>query len=276
MTEAIKCKLAVVQMDCVLGQIPPNLEKIARFAEAAGALGVELLVFPETATTGYFVADALEQLAEPCDGPTDTALGRIAAAAGLHMAVGTIEKSDAGCHDAQTLFAPDGRRLATYRKAHLFSAERDTFVAGDTPTVVDTSLGTLGMTVCYDMIFADYFRRLRDLGAGIILNSTNWIGDRYQQETWGWSGITTQGMAATRALEHGVIVAMANRVGREIGFDSLGHSCIAGPSGRILASLPSGEGLAVADIDLAAEDLERWRAIATYRSDRRPELYSEG
>lgn len=275
MTEAIKCKLAVVQMDCVLGEIAPNLEKIARFAEAAGALGVELLVFPETATTGYFLADALERLAEPSDGPTDTALGRIAASAGLHMAVGTIEKGEAGYHDTQVLFAPDGRRLSTYRKAHLFSAERDTFVAGDTPTVVDTSLGALGMTVCYDMIFADYFRRLRDLGAGIVLNSTNWIGDQYQQEVWGWSGVTTQGMAATRALEHGVIVAMANRVGREIGFDSLGHSCIAGPSGRILASLPAGEGLAVADIDLAAEDLERWRAIATYRSDRRPELYSE-
>lgn len=273
MSADIRLKIAVVQMDCVLGEIAPNLDKIGRFADAASGLGVDLLVFPECATTGYFVADRLDRLAEPSDGPTDRALAAIARRAGLYMAVGTVVADNAAFHDAQVLFGPDGRRLATYRKAHLFASERSTFRPGDTPVVVETTVGTLGLTICYDMIFADYFRHLRDLGAGIILNSTDWIGDGYQRETWGWSGVTTQGMAATRALEHGVIVAMANRVGHEMGFDSLGHSCIAGPSGRILASLPTGEGLAVADIDFAGDDLDRWRAIATYRKDRRPDLY---
>lgn len=273
MTADIKMKIGVVQMDCVLGEIAPNLAKIERFAGAAAAAGVDLLVFPECATTGYFVADRLAELAEPTGGTTDRALGAIAAGAGLHMAVGTVVAADGGYYDAQSLFAPDGQRLATYHKAHLFSVERDTFLTGNTPTVVETPLGAVGLTICYDMIFSGYFRRLRDLGAGIILNSTDWIGDGYQRETWGWSGVTTQGMAATRALEHGVIVAMANRVGHEMGFDSLGHSCIAGPSGQILASLPAGEGLAVADIDFAGDDIDKWRAIATYREDRRPDLY---
>ncbi|MGH7185558.1 MAG: nitrilase-related carbon-nitrogen hydrolase, partial [Pseudomonadota bacterium] len=69
------------------------------------------------------------------------------------------------------------------------------------------------------------------------------------------------------------VVAMANRVGREMDFDSLGHSCIVAPSGKILASVPAGEGLAIADVRFAPEDLARWRRIATYREDRRPEIY---
>jgi len=273
MTGDVKFKLAVVQMDCVLGEIAPNLQKIESFAQAAGRLGVDLVVFPECATTGYFVAEDLARLGEPIDGPTDAALAKIAAKAGVHLAVGTIVAESGDYFDSQVLFSPAGARLATYHKVHLFSAERESYRAGDTPMVVETGLGVVGMTICYDMIFADYFRCLVERGADIIINSTDWIANAYQREVWGWSGVTTQGMAATRALENGVFVAMANRVGQESGFDSLGHSCIAGPSGHILASLPTGEDIAVADIDLKAEDLDTWRAIATYHQDRRPEIY---
>jgi predicted amidohydrolase len=175
--------------------------------------------------------------------------------------------------DSQVLFAPDGTRLALYHKVHLFSAERDTYAAGDRYVVAETALGTIGLSVCYDLIFGDYVRRMVELGAELVINSTNWIADAYQREVWGWSGATTQGLAATRALENVAFVAMANRVGHEIGFDSLGHSCIAAPSGKLLASIPAGEGIAVADLGLPQEDLERWRSIATYRRDRRPDVY---
>jgi predicted amidohydrolase len=56
-------------------------------------------------------------------------------------------------------------------------------------------------------------------------------------------------------------------------FDSIGHSCVASPSGKILASLGAGEGVAVAKLDIADVDFDRWLSIATYRRDRRPELY---
>ena len=59
-------------------------------------------------------------------------------------------------------------------------------------------------------------------------------------------------------------------------FKSLGYSCVAGPSGKILASVPEGEGIAVARIDVAQEDLDRWHGIASYREDRRPELIAKG
>jgi predicted amidohydrolase len=71
---------------------------------------------------------------------------------------------------------------------------------------------------------------------------------------------------------------MSCRVGHEVAapgieFDSFGHSTIASPSGKVLASMTEGEGLAYAKIDIPAEDIQRWRGIATYRTDRRPNLY---
>ena len=269
--------LAVVQMDCATGDVEANLAAIARFAAAAAAQGADLAVFPECATTGYFLGDRLEALAEPPEGPTARRLGEIARENALTMAVGAYTGREGGVYNSQFLFGPDGQCLAVYDKAHLFASEREVCRLGEGARVVETALGRVGMTVCYDFIFADYVRRLADLGAELVINSTNWIGDAYQRETWGWSGPVTQGLAATRALENGTFVAMANRVGQEeaapgLSFTSLGHSCIAGPSGRILAALTEGEGLAVARVRIAQEDLDRWRAIATYRADRRPEL----
>ena len=94
MEKDIKYKLAVVQMDCVVGKIAPNLEKIEKFAQAASNRGVDLVVFPECATTGYFIADDLARLAEPSDGPTDLALGKIAAKAGVKKITSLMVEGD--------------------------------------------------------------------------------------------------------------------------------------------------------------------------------------
>lgn len=266
-------RLAVGQMNPMPGDVEGNLALIESIVRSAADTGAQLVILPETATTGYFITDRLAELAEPDDGPTATRLGEIARANVVHVAVGMPVAADGKFHDAQLLFGPDGRRLATYRKAHLFSSEREFYAPGDAPVVVDTELGRIGMTVCYDLIFPDYVRRLVDLGAHIVINSTNWISDAWQRDRWGWSGPVVQALAGTRALENGIWLAMADCYGPEAGFQSLGHSCIAAPSGRIVASLGEGQGFAMADIVHGGEDLDRWRSIATYRQDRRPKLY---
>jgi predicted amidohydrolase len=275
----LKIALAVAQMDCITGDVTANLARIADLAAAARRLGAELVVFPECATTVYFLGDRLGAIAEPPDGQTSQRLAAIARDNALHLVVGTYTRDEGAVRNSQLLFGPDGTRLALYHKAHLFSSEREVCRPGDRPVVVDTALGRIGLTICYDLIFPDYARRLVELGAEIIINSTNWIADSYQREVWGWTGPTAQSVAVTRALENGVVLAMADRVGREalgesLVFDSLGYSSVIGPSGRLLASVPSGEGVAVARIDYAEADVAKWRGIATYRADRRPELYS--
>jgi predicted amidohydrolase len=274
---ALKRTIGVVQMDCVLGDTKANIDTIEAYAKTAGKLGIELLIFPETCTTGYFLGSRLGDLAEPADGPSSKRLGTIAREAGIHMAVGAFTQRDNCIYNSQLLFGPDGKLIEVYDKAHLFAGEREFCQAGSRPVIADTAMGKLGMTICYDLVFPDYIRSLVDNGADMVINSTDWINDTYQREIWQFGGPVTIGLATTRALENLTILAMANRVGREkatpeLEFTSFGHSVVTGPSGKILASLTDGEGLAFARIDYSDADVQRWTGIATYKQDRRPEL----
>jgi predicted amidohydrolase len=270
----METRVAVVQMDCVLGDTPANLAHIEELAgRAAREHGAELVVLPECATTGYFVGERVRALATPADGPVTERLARLADGLGIHLAVGLIEAVGADAYDSLALFAPRAGLVSMYRKVHLFAGERAMFRTGDTPVLVDTPLGRLGLTVCYDLMFPEFIRGLVLGGAELIVNGTNWITDPWQVGM-GWTGESVRALARTRALENGVHVAMAARVGEEAGFTSVGHSTIAGPTGAVLATLGADEGLAVARVVDPTPDLERWRSYATYLADRRPELYA--
>uniref|UniRef100_UPI003B525FB4 carbon-nitrogen hydrolase family protein n=1 Tax=Roseovarius indicus TaxID=540747 RepID=UPI003B525FB4 len=266
-------QVSVAQMHCVPGDVEANLGIIAHLVALAAQEGAGLVVLPEMATTGYFISDRLDELAEEEDGPVSSRLGEIAKRHGVYLVVGAPIRAEGAYYDAQLMFSPDGTRIATYRKAHLFSAEREWFSAGDAPMVVETPVGRIGMTVCYDLIFPEYVRKLVDMGADLVINSTNWITDDFQRHRWGWDAPMVTALAQTRALENGVWLAMSCCVGPEWQFDSIGHSCIVAPSGKVVASLGRSVGAASHEVVFEDEDLDRWRAIATYRADRRPELY---
>jgi predicted amidohydrolase len=154
----------------------------------------------------------------------------------------------------------------------MFSVERNFFTPGDAGVVVDTEFGRVGLTVCYDLVFPEYIRGLVLQGARLILNGTDWITDDWQTGM-GWSGKVASQMAATRALENGIHLAMADRTGMEAGWRSLGHSCICAPSGAFLARIEDGEGIATATVQLESDEWDKWREIATYLPDRRVDLY---
>jgi predicted amidohydrolase len=266
-------KVSVIQMDCVLGNVEANLDKIERFVALAGAQGANFVVFPELGTTGYFVGDRLQELAEPVPGPTTERLGEMARRQNLYLLGGMIEKGEDGnLYNALVMLSPAGELVASYHKCHMFSVEKEFFTPGDQGVVVDTEFGRIGLTVCYDLVFPEYVRGLVLQGAQLILNGTDWITDEWQAGM-GWSGEVTSHMAATRALENGIHLAMANRVGYEEGWRSLGHSCICAPSGTFLGRIEEGEGIASATVQLDAEHWDKWREIATYLPDRRVDLY---
>lgn len=263
---------AVAQLHPVPDDVAGNLARIGAMVRGAARDGARLVVVPETATTGYFIADRLDRLAEPEDGPSATALAALAGECGVYLAVGMAIVADGTYYDAQLVFSPEGKRVATYRKVHLFSAEREWYGAGDRPVVIDTPLGRIGLSICYDFMFPEFIRRLADDGAEIVINSTNWISNDFQRGM-GWTGQAVESLARTRALENGVWLVMANCIGSEAGFDSLGHSCIVSPSGKVLASAGSQEAVAMANIVHESAELAQWRGIATYRTDRRPGVY---
>jgi predicted amidohydrolase len=263
--------IALVQMDCVAGDAAANLQRIEANAVQAADRGAQLVLFPECATTGYFVGDRIASLAESIPGPSSEQLARLARSLGVHLLIGMIERAGDKYYDDAILFTPDGA-CHVYRKAHLFGPERAIFTPGDRPVVVETALGRLGLTVCYDLMFPEFIRALVLSGAEVILNVTDWITDTWQS-TVGWGGDTVASLVRIRALENGVHVAMADRAGVEGGWRSLGYSTVAAPTGRVLASLGADEGMATATIDLASSDFARWSQVATYVNDRRPELY---
>jgi predicted amidohydrolase len=265
--------VALVQMDCELGDLAANLDRIESHAETAVRTHeADLVVFPECATTGYFVGDRGQELAEPADGPTNVRLARLAAALGAHLAVGVIERDREQLYDALALFAPERGLVAMYRKVHLFSGEKALFTPGDRPMLVDTALGRLGLTICYDLMFPEYVRGLVLGGAELIVNGTDWITDDWQAEH-GWAGTSLRALCQVRALENGVHVVMADRVGTELGWRSLGYSTIASPTGAVLDGVDTDEGIGVCRVIDPSPDLDRWRGFATYLPDRRAEVY---
>lgn len=260
-------KAAVLQTDPRPGDVEYNVNQGIAMVQAAGSLGADLAVLPEVFSGG----------AEPISGPTVQRLTRAAEEAGLCLVAGVTEVADDGVRYNSAVVMYEGRVLDVYRKVHLFSSEKEAFVPGDRGVVIDLPFARIGISICYDLVFPEFIRGLVLQGANLIVNCTHWNANQYSSEHWGWHGDVTSGMAATRALENGVYIAMAARAGRTDDRISLGYSCIAAPSGKILNRIELGEGIALAEFDPSKENphLQRWRELATYLPDRRVDLYRQ-
>lgn len=262
-------RIGLVQMNSKLCAVEENTERALSLASTAATQGAELVLIPETFTTGYDVGDQLRSVAEPVPGPTS---GKIASAArdlGIYIYASVIEQDGEDFHNAGLFVGPDGDLLARYRKIHLFSAEKAMFKPGESPAIVETPLGTFGLTICMDLLFPEYIRGLVLQGAEIILNSTDWL--RWGPiDQWAWCHEQPRALARIRALENTVGLAMACQWGIEGEFTKFGHSCIVSPSGRVLAGMEEGEGVVVQDLSM--DNVDSWRRIGTYLEDRKDHL----
>ncbi|MBW1596790.1 carbon-nitrogen hydrolase family protein [Streptomyces sp. JJ38] len=250
------------------GGVPAPGESLAAFARAArraAAAGARLLVTPELSLTGYALGDAVAGLAEPADGPSARAVGRIAAEHGLAIHYGYPERDGAAVYNAAQLIGPDGTRLAGYRKTHLFGPyETARFTPGTEPVVQAELDGVrLGLLVCYDVEFPEAVRAHALAGTELLLVPTALMRP-YE--------IVPRSVVPVRAWESQLYIAYTNRHGSEGEHVFAGMSCLAAPDGTVRVRAGGGEDLIVADVDTAA--LAASRAENTYLADRRPELYT--
>lgn len=243
-------KLGLVQMDAVYANPEANLTRIASFVEAATSQGAGIVVLPEMVTTGYFVAEVMDKVAEPIPGPTTARLGEIAKVNGVYIVCGMLEQGTREFYNSAVLMSPTGSLVGSYRKVHLWADDNKYYAPGQELGLFDTELGTVALTICYDLMFPEYIRALVLNGARIILNSTDWITPESRIDMMGWNGRITSALASARAIENRVVVAMANRVGVEGGCTSLGYSCICNQTGAVVALVEQGEGIATATVDL--------------------------
>src|SRR5215813_7341594 len=159
-----KTKIAAVQMDVEIGKVAANRERILKQIKTVAAQGAQLVIFPECALTGYCF-NSLEEtkpFAETIDGESAQVIGQVCKETGVHTIVGFIEQDGDSYFNAAMLITPDGI-AGSYRKVHLPFIGADRFLTpGDRPfNVFDTTLGRIGMNICYDINFPEAPRALK-------------------------------------------------------------------------------------------------------------------
>lgn len=256
-------RIAVLQARGEPGDVPRNLERIARAAREARKGGAEILVTPEMFATGYNIGPRLGEVV------TDDLVDRlreVAVRAGIALVVGTGLRRPDGIANAVLVIDAEGTMLARYDKTHLFGdLDRSLFVAGETLGPLVTWRGLrLGLLICYDVEFPENVRALAVAGADLILVPTA------QMEPYAF---IAEHLIRVRAWESQVAIAYANRVGSEGDLSYVGRSSVVGADGVVLAAAgPDRDELLLATVDPAA--IERSRAANPYLRDRRPDLAS--
>ncbi len=251
-----------------------NLAQAEVLIRRAAARGAALVATPENAT---FLGPHGEKVrrAETLDGPACRGFSALAAELGIHLLLGSFaERADDPRRAANTsvLFGPGGERLACYRKLHLFDVdvpggvnfrESDTVVAGDQVVTVATALGTLGLSICYDLRFGELYRALVARGAELLLIPSAFTAATGKAH---W-----ETLVRARAIESQAYVIAPGQWGShdDDGLrESHGQSMIVDPWGQLLAQVPDGTGIAVAEIDL--DRVARVRRAIPVATHRRP------
>lgn len=246
---------AVVQMSST-SDAEANWRQVRELVSRAAELGAELVATPENTN---FLGPHEEKVtrAESLEGATCDRFSGLAAEHGIHLLLGSFnERGEAAerCYNTSVLFGPGGEKLAVYRKIHLFDVdvspevsftESRTVEAGDELVTVESPLGILGLTICYDVRFPGLYQSLRIAGAE-ILTIPSAFTSATGKDHW-------HPLLRARAIETQCYVLAPAQFGRhdDRGLrESFGHSMIIDPWGQILAMVPDGTGVAVADIDL--------------------------
>lgn len=262
-------RLAITQIECAVGDVQKNVDRACDMVAEAAGQGADLVLFPEMFTTGFPLED-LPRLAEPIPGPTTQRLSDAATQHGICVVAGMAEKDEqtGKLHNASVVLGPDGDLLTRYRKVYLYLGEREVLTRGSEACLVDLGFVVAGVTICYDYIFAHYVHGLVERGAELLLHPTAWVTTD-DCERWKYSPMAYRAQGLTRALENSVYLASSNLWGvcDPTGYlRGVGQSAIIAPWGEILAEIPSGEGVAVAEVDFSLSP--KWReAAAPYLAD---------
>jgi omega-amidase len=254
-------KAAGLQFTIALGDIDANLSHVTATLRRLAQEGVELAVLPEMWSCGFAYRE-LNALARRT--PELVArLGELSRELSL-VIVGSLPEAH-GEKVFNTAYVLDrGTVAGSYRKLHLFSlmGEDRALDAGDSVLVADTSVGRIGVMICYDLRFPELARKLALEGAEIIAVPGEWPKPR--EEHW-------RTLLKARAIENQLFVIAANTCGVVGKLDFFGQSLIIGPKGEILAEAgyQSSEPAALLD----PLEMERWRESITCFKDRRPDCY---
>ncbi len=277
-------KVALVQ-ERNHGDADANLAVIEQRVAEAAARGARLVLLQELHNGAYFCQhECVDEfdLAEPIPGPSTERLGRLAAKHGVVIVASLFERRAAGLyHNTAVVLEADGSLAGKYRKMHIPDDpgfyEKFYFTPGDLGfEPIDTSVGRLGVLVCWDQWYPEAARLMALAGAEILLYPTaiGWdpVDDQAEKDRQRDAWILSH---RGHAVANGLPVLSCNRVGHEpspmgaSGVDFWGHSHVLGPQGEFLALADTGEQVLLADVDMKrSEDVRRiWPLLRDRRID---------
>lgn len=282
-------KIGIVQQTCS-ADVEANKAKLASNIRKAASDGAELVVLQELHNSLYFCQTentSLFDLAEPIPGPSTEFYGRLASELGIVLVTSLFERRAPGLyHNTAVVFEKDGSIAGKYRKMHIPDDpayyEKFYFTPGDLGFhPVHTSVGVLGVQVCWDQWYPEGARLMALQGAEILIYPTA-IGyessdtpDEQERQREAWTTVQRG-----HAVANGLPVVAVNRTGYEPdpsgqtnGITFWGGSFVAGPQGELLYRASADkEEVVVVDVDMKrSENVRRWWP---FLRDRRIEEFS--
>lgn len=272
--------VAVTQMTSN-DDIDKNLDAVERNVEAAVARGAELVLVPECFAfmgreSDYFaISEVLPPVGER-GGPIYARCESMAREHQVEIIFGGFwERGEDRVRNASLQIRADGSLGAVYRKIHLFDVdladgtklcESAMVEAGSETVLAQSAAGPLGMSICYDIRFSGLYRELVDQGAKILTVPAAFTLTT-GKDHW-------EVLLRARAIEQQSYVLASAQVGTHVFMDgsgtrqSWGHAMIIDPWGTVLAQCGAGEGVAIADVDMAEVERVR-RQLPSLRHARR-------
>lgn len=272
-----KLTVSVVNFIADWGDPGRNLGRMLEIADKAGRAGTDILVFPETALTGYDDAPAESReekmhrrLAETVPGPASLAMAEVCGKYGMYAVFGLPEREGGRVYNSAAVCGPEGV-IGAARKIHLPFSEMNWADGGDEPFLFETPWGPVGVSICYDTYaFPEVTRYFRAMGARLILNVSA-IGTSASGGAGAYAGNIP---LAYHAQNNSVFIATANLTGKERQTVFMGGANVIGPAAvppevMYYAGAPfseeacSPESVETAGIDLSVTDVSFLATVFT-------------
>jgi predicted amidohydrolase len=267
-----KVKIGLCQLD-IQPDKERNVNRALEMIREAAAQGADFAILPEIFYSQSSDAE-IRKNCEPAGGPTEQKLSALARELGIYIIGGSVaEKEGDKIYNTAFMYDREGKQIAKHRKVHMYEVihpdgrhdrEADTIEPGDRVTMADTEFGPVGIAICYDIRFAEFFRIYGLKCAKIIFHPGNFnltTGPAH----WEMS-------IRMRALDQQLF--MASCIGArnlDAPYVNYGHSMVAGPWGDLKAKLGTEEEVCVVEIDLDEIDQIKNRLPITML--RRTDLY---
>ena len=253
-----KYKIACLQANTG-NDLAANLTTVRAMIREAAANGAQWILTPEYTLMMDGSGRVMREQALPADGGASLAeLKAMAKELKVWLLLGSLtlrsgDDADTRMVNRSFLISNEGETIATYDKIHMFDVtlpdgkvirESSAYRPGDKAVVVETPLGKVGLTICYDLRFPQLFRTLAQAGAQIIT-----VPSSFQRQT---GKVHWHALLQARAIENGCFIVAPAMCGEHAGNrQTFGHSLVVNPWGEVVADGGEGPGIVYAEIDLA-------------------------